>query len=145
MNLINPDKHKQKLHLLKFRWKRATKNYISQYPRYKMGFDSQGFRAGPLATITQTAGDITLYKAQLTGTIQQLNKHLTLIDKNINDLKKQYKNENIKLTTQLGANNASDPFKSDKYNENSKGYIFASYYTISLLTLTFFIYKQIKQ
>ena len=30
-------------------------------------------------------------------------------------------------------------------NQNSKSYVFASYYTISLLTLTFFIYKQIKQ
>tara|TARA_B110001454_G_C12647901_1_gene404156 strand:+ start:494 stop:931 length:438 start_codon:yes stop_codon:yes gene_type:complete len=145
MNLSKPQNYKKKLHLLKFRWKRATKNYISEYPRYKMGFDPQRFRAGPLATITQTAGDIALYKAQLTGTIHKLNIDLTKIDNEINKLKKQYKNENVKLTTQLGANNASDPFKADKYNENSKSYIFASYYTISLLTLTFFIYKQIKQ
>ena len=51
----------------------------------------------------------------------------------------------IQLGTKLGANNASIPFKIDKYNENSESYIISSYYFISLLTMSFFIYKQLKQ
>ena len=35
--------------------------------------------------------------------------------------------------------------KIDKYNENSESYIISSYYIISLLTMSFFIYKQLKQ
>tara|TARA_B100001123_G_C15130275_1_gene955021 strand:+ start:317 stop:754 length:438 start_codon:yes stop_codon:yes gene_type:complete len=140
-----PKIHKKKLDLLKFRWKRATNTYISRYPKYKLGFDPQSFEAGPLANVRKIADDVKLYKAQLTGAIHNLNTRLNKLNNKIKNLKKIYREEHIKLTTQLGDNNASDPFKKDKYNENSKSYVFASYYTISLLTLTFFIYKQIKQ
>ena len=58
-------------------------------------------------------------------------------------VKTKYNDSKIQLGTKLGANNASIPFKIDKYNENSESYILASYYFIALLTTSFFIYKQI--
>ena len=35
--------------------------------------------------------------------------------------------------------------KTDKYNANSETYIQASFYILSISTITFFIYKQLKQ
>ena len=53
-----------------------------------------------------------------------------------------YQSQRVKLETQLGANNASPTFKKDKYYENNESYIFATYYVIALLSITFFLYKQ---
>ena len=35
--------------------------------------------------------------------------------------------------------------KINKYNENSQSYIYTSYYVIGILSISFFIYKQLKQ
>ena len=49
------------------------------------------------------------------------------------------------LINEYGSNIASNRLKTDKYNSNSESYITASFYILSISTLTFFIYKQLKQ
>ena len=66
-------------------------------------------------------------------------------DGRINFIKTKYNSEKLNLETALGNNEAGKPMKIDKYNENSISYILSSYYTIGILSISYFIYKQLKQ
>ena len=61
------------------------------------------------------------------------------------NLKNAIGNNKQSLMNEYGSNNASNTLKTDKYKQNSETYITASFYILSISTLTFFIYKQLKQ
>ena len=57
----------------------------------------------------------------------------------------KYGKEKVTLDSILANNVAGKPLKVDKYDENSQSYVYSSYYIIGILTMSFFIYKQLKQ
>ena len=142
--MTTPNVFKEKLDTLNIRWTNAKNNYKASYSDAQLGLDTaKNVRARDAAT--KTYSDILQLEAKMIGTMSAANSYLSNKDNQIKYVKTKYNDSKIQLGTKLGANNASIPFKIDKYNENSESYIISSYYFISLLTMSFFIYKQLKQ
>lgn len=133
----------QQLKNLKYRWAAATKKYVTHYPDSKLGLDISQFNRA-LAQVRTTYNDINILKANLDGNISSNDKNLADKNKMINNIKNQYNDQHTELRSKIGENKSAIPFKVQKYDENSKSYIFSSFYTISIFTMFFFIYKQIK-
>jgi len=141
---VEPKQIEDEIKTLKFRWKNATTNYISTFPNAASGIDKvQNSR--DYKSIISTKADIQILQAKLKGLLTTNSNYIKSQEERINILKKKYNDAKLDLTTELGNNNAGKPMKIDKYNENSKAYIFTSYYTIGILSISYFIYKQLKQ
>jgi|TARA_B110000967_G_C18816303_1_gene526311 hypothetical protein len=132
----------KQLENLKYRWTIATKKYVTHYPDYKLGLDRSQYNRA-IAQVRKTYNDVSILKSNLDGNISSNAKNLKQKDIKIKDIKKKYNDQHGELRNQLGSNKAAKPFKIQKYDENSKSYIFSSFYTISIFTLSFFIYKQL--
>ena len=74
-----------------------------------------------------------------------MNYYLETKDTKIKGIKHEYDNNHINLENRISKNVASKPFKIDKYDETYENLIYLSYYIIGGMTLSFFIYKQIKE
>ena len=132
----------QQLKNLQYRWSQATNKYIKHYPDFKLGLDKSQYNRA-LAQVRTTYNDMAILKANLDGNIKSNATNLEEKDKKIKQIKSQFENEYTTLRSKLGENKSAIPFKIQKYDENSKSYIFSSFYTISIFTLAFFMYKQI--
>jgi len=132
----------QQLKNLKYRWSQSTNKYIIHYPDYKLGLDMSQYNRA-LAQVRTTYNDMAILKANLDGNIKSNTSNLEEKDKKIKQIKSKFDNEYTSLQSKLGENKSALPFKIQKYDENSKSYIFSSFYTISIFTMAFFIYKQI--
>ena len=93
----------------------------------------------------KTYQDLITFQAKITGNVDTLNYYLEGKDSNITNIKKEYNDNNLKLKSSISNNLSSVPFKFDKYDETYENLIYLSYYIISGMTLSFFIYKQIKE
>jgi len=97
------------------------------------------------SNLATTLGKFKSLDARLTGSADGKNVNLKKWDSKIKNLKADIGNNKQELLNEININNASDRLKTDKYNYNSETYIQASFYVLSISTLTFFIYKQLKQ
>jgi hypothetical protein len=140
--MSEPATLKKQLDLLKFRWKNACNQYIAAYPNYAINPQNNSQFSRSWQNVVKTYQDIQVFKAKMTGVVASTNGYLESKDAGINEIKNTYNKSKVRLETELGVNNASPNFKKDKYYENSKSYIFASYYLIGLLSIIFFMYKQ---
>ncbi len=132
----------QQVKNLKYRWDIATKKYKMHYPDFKLDLDKTQYNRA-LAQVMNVFNDINILKANLDGNISSNDNKLQDKDKKIKAIKNQYNNEYSQLKSKLGENKSAKPFKIQKYDENSKSYIFSTFYTASIFTLFYFIYKQI--
>lgn len=131
------------LNNLKKRWQAATYKYVKAYPDNKLGLDKTQYNRA-VEQVSKTFNDISVLKANLDANIRSNKNTLQAKDNNIKSVKQTYSTSKTDLISKLGEHKAAIPLKTQKYDENSKSYIFTSYYTISLFTLCFFIYKQFK-
>ena len=142
--MTEPKQLESQLKTLRFRWKNATNQYINTYPDAALGLDktqnSRNYQA-----ILATKRDINLLQATLNGLLETTGNYIKSQDSRINQIKKVYNENKLDLVTEKGNNQSGKPLKIDKYNENSKAYILTSYYTIGVLSISYFIYKQLKQ
>ena len=113
----------QQLKNLKYRWTAATKKYVTHYPDSKLGLDRSQFNRA-LAQVRTTYNDINILKANLDGNISSNDKNLADKNKMINNIKNQYNDQHTELRSKIGENKSAIPFKVQKYDENSKSYIF---------------------
>jgi predicted PolB exonuclease-like 3'-5' exonuclease len=86
-----------------------------------------------------------LLQATLNGLLTTTGTYIDSQSNRINLMKNKYNKDKLDLVTENGKNESGKPMKIDKYNENSKAYILTSYYTIGILSISYFIYKQLKQ
>lgn len=70
----------------------------------------------------------------------QTDKELVKID----NLKKRYNNRKLTLSEKIDLGLANSPRKVDTLDKKSRAYLTTSFYTVSLFTMSFFIYKQLK-
>tara|TARA_B100001741_G_C16422793_1_gene537078 strand:+ start:345 stop:785 length:441 start_codon:yes stop_codon:yes gene_type:complete len=140
----NPDKLQSTLDSFKSRWNIHTTNYIKTYPDWKMNINTVPNERA-LAAVMKTMSDIRIMDASLTGKVNVSGDYIESINKKIKTVKDKYGKEKINLDSVLSNNVAGKPLKIDKYDENSQSYIYTSYYTIGILTMFFFIYKQLNQ
>lgn len=141
---VEPKQLEDKIKNLRFRWQNATKQYIATYPDFALGLDKvQNSRA--MRSVEATKVDIHKLQAKLVGLLATTGNFINYQSNNITQAKKKYEDSKLDLETAVGNNKSGKPMKIDKYNENSKAYILASYYTIGILSTSYFIYKQLKQ
>ena len=141
----NPEKLESDLQKIKNRWVQHTKSYIQTFPAAKMGTDDTKLNDRAYNAVMNVMSDIRLLEAHLTGKVNTATSFITNMDKRISDVKLKYKNEKTVLDSTLANNIAGKPLKVDKYDENSQSYVYASYYTIGILTMYLFIYKQLQE
>ena len=142
--MSEPKQLESRVKTLRFRWNNATKQYINTYPQAALGLDkTQNSRN--YQSVLSTKKDINLLQATLNGLLQTTGSYIESQDTRINLMKKKYNKDKLELVTENSKNKSGKPMKIDKYNENSKAYILTSYYTIGILSISYFIYKQLKQ
>ena len=132
----------QQLKNLKYRWSISTKKYVTHYPDFKLNLDKTQYNRA-LAQVMNVFNDFNILKANLDGNILSNKNKLQTKGTEIKNIKDQFNSQYSSLRSKLGENNASKPFKIQKYDENSKTYIFSTFYTASIFTLFYFIYKQL--
>ena len=132
----------QQVKNLKYRWDVATKKYIAHYPDFKLNLDKTQYNRA-WAQVMNVFNDINILKANLDGNISSNDTTLKEKDTKIKNIKRQFNSQYSELRSKLGENKSSKPFKIQKYDENSKSYIFTTFYTASIFTLFYFLYKQI--
>lgn len=141
--MTNPDILKQKIKSLKQIWDSQTKTYVDTYPEKKLGdskLNDQSF-----SNLVDTYSKMVSLDAQLHGVSNGVNDNLKMWDNKLVNLKNAIGNNKQALINEYSTNNASGRLKTDKYNANSETYINASFYILAISTITFFIYKQLKQ
>ena len=142
--MSEPKQLESKLKTLRFRWNNATKQYINTYPQAASGLDNTQ-NSRNYQSVLSTKKDINILQATLNGLLSTTGNYINSQDNRINLMKKKYNEQKLDLVTEKGNNKSGKPMKIDKYNENSKAYILSSYYTIGILSISYFIYKQLKQ
>lgn len=144
IKMSEPKQLESKLKTLRFRWNNATKQYINTYPQAASGLDNTQ-NSRNYQSVLSTKKDINILQATLNGLLSTTGNYINSQDNRINLMKKKYNEQKLDLVTEKSNNKAGKPMKIDKYNENSKAYILSSYYTIGILSISYFIYKQLKQ
>ncbi len=120
-------------------------NYIKYYVMNKGGTDENNNLNRAKTQWEKLAGDVNSLEAIIKSKIS-LNKDL--VDnksKKINTLKKKWKAENKKLKHQYKSNVAGKPMREQLYDEHTSNIIETLFYTISILGMGVFLYKQIKE
>lgn len=125
-------------------WKNMCTTYINTKAESEIDKTSN-VNSQAMSNLVNTYGKYKSLDAKLTGSIDGLNNNLSDVDGEIQLLKSRIGNDKQELINQININNSSGRLKTDKYNYNSKTYIQASFYVLSISTITFFIYKQLKQ
>uniref|UniRef100_A0A6C0KA86 Uncharacterized protein n=1 Tax=viral metagenome TaxID=1070528 RepID=A0A6C0KA86_9ZZZZ len=135
---------KEKLDSLKKIWDAQSTTYINTKPSAELE-NNNTVNAQALSNLANTYGKFLTLDAQLTGVSNGVNVYLKSWDNKMDILKRSIGNSKQTLKNEINTNNASGRMKTDKYNYNSETYIQASFYILSISTITFFIYKQLKQ
>ena len=142
--MSEPNVLKQKISSLKQIWKSQTDEYIKTYPDKKLG-ENKTLNERSFSNLVNTYSKMVSFDAQLHGLSEGVNVNLKTWDNKLVSLKNAIGNNKQELINEYGSNIASNRLKTDKYNSNSESYITASFYILSISTITFFIYKQLKQ
>ena len=140
---MNPDTLKQKINSLQQVWDAQPKQYVNTYPDKKFGSNTI-LNERSFNNLVDSYSKMVSVDAQLQGLTTGINENLKMWDNKLVTLKNSIGSNKNTLTNELGINNASGRMKTDKYNSNSETYIQASFYILSISTITFFIYKQLK-
>ena len=135
---------KEKISSLQQIWKAQSQEYIKTYPDAKLGTNATLNRRS-FDNLVDTYSKMISFDAQLHGLSDGVNVNLEKWDNKLVSLKNAIGNNKQGLINEYSTNIASSRLKTDKYNSNSESYITASFYILSLSTITFFIYKQLKQ
>lgn len=135
---------KEKLDSLKKIWDAQSTTYVNTKPSAELE-NNNTVNAQALSNLANTYGKFLTLDAQLTGVSNGANVYLKSWDNKMDILKRSIGNSKQTLKNEINTNNASGRMKTDKYNYNSETYIQASFYILSISTITFFIYKQLKQ
>lgn len=135
---------KEKISSLQTIWKAQTKDYINTYPDAQFG-TNKTLNERSFNNLVKTYSKMVSFDAQLQGLSEGVNVNLKNWDNKLVSLKNAIGNNKQGLKNEYSTNIASNRLKTDKYNSNSESYITASFYILSLTTISFFIYKQLKQ
>jgi hypothetical protein len=142
--MSNPKTMREDLKRLKLRWNLATKQYVDTYPDFATGINKAP-NSRAMDAVLGVMKDVKKFKGVLTGNITGSVTFLNETSKMIKTTKDKYNNSKLSLQSELAGNKAGKPMKINKYNENGQSYIYTSYYVVGILSMSFFIYKQLKQ
>ena len=132
-----------RLNKLKNDWNITKNRFINTYPRSKINKNDRAFITSEEKLKSLKKQINSLYEST-NDDIDKNGKYLDFFNNYIENIKKTINEKKIGLVTKTGENLSGKPLKIDKYNINSLAYINITYYMISIFSMSFFIYKQIK-
>ena len=132
-----------RLNKLKNDWNITKKRFINTYPRSKINKNDRAFITSE-EKLKYLKNKINSLYESTKDDIEKNGKYLDFFNNYIENIKKTINEKKIGLVTKTGENLSGKPLKIDKYNNNSLAYINITYYMISIFSMSYFIYKQIK-
>ena len=131
-------------------WDSEYDKWYKAVAEEKMKDDYIEGRAGALSTIA--FDKLANAESELRIIASQIKTHISNAEKNIttkSDMLKNKRNVNSdsinKKQAYIDKNKSSGTRQIDKLDEKSRAYLTTTFYSISLITMSFFIYKQLKQ
>ena len=132
-----------RLNKLKSDWNITKNRFINTYPRSKVNKNDRAFITNK-EKLDSIKNEINSLYESTKDDIEKNGKYLDFFNNYIENIKETINEKKIGLVTKIGENLSGNPLKIDKYNNNSLAYINITYYMISIFSMSFFIYKQIK-
>lgn len=132
-----------RLNKIKSDWNITKNRFINTYPRSKVNKNDQAFITSKEKLDSIKKEIDSLYESTKDD-IEKNGTYLDFFNNYIENIKKTINEKKIGLVTKTGENLSGNTLKVDKYNNNSLAYINITYYMISIFSMSFFIYKQIK-
>ena len=136
-------KLENRLNKLKSDWNITKNRFINTYPRSKVNKNDRAFITTK-EKLDSIKNEINSLYEITNDDIEKNGKYLDFFNNYIENIKGTINENKIGLVTKIGKNLSGNPLKIDKYNNNSLAYINITYYMISIFSMSFFIYKQIK-
>ena len=150
LNKIQIGNLKNELETQQSIWSSEYDKWYKAFAEEKMKNDYIEGREGAQSTIAFDR--LVDVEAKLRTIESQLKTHISGAEKNItikSDIlkNKRYVNSDSinKKKTYIDKNKSSGVRQIDKLDEKSRGYLTTTFYSISLITMSFFIYKQLKE
>lgn len=128
-------------------WKALTEKYCNQYADEKLN-DTYPSPTGSTATMSQIqmrAEEILKLEASLLGRSMANSKNIKNARDKLKELRNRYEGRKSNLEKKISLERANNPRKVDTLDKKSRAYLTTSFYTISILSMSFFIYKQLKE
>lgn len=142
---MGPDAIKDKLEQHIRLYPYIKKNYIDYYVMNKAGTDENNGLHRTKTAWNKLGGKMVGLEAIVKS---QINMNKELVDKKsskINVLKRKWVDESSKLKSTYKNNIAGRPLQNQLYDEHSNNIVETIYYSLSIIGMGFFIYKQIKE
>ena len=117
----------------------ADKEINSNRPNAEDYFNSQ---KNILLTIY---AQVEVIESKISGYIKTNSNQIIEKTNKIKNLRLNSENSIANMENDIEKNKTGVTLKTDKIDEKSRAYLSTSFYTISLITMSFFIYKQLKQ
>ena len=144
-NNMGPNEIDEKKKMYNDRYPLIKANYIKYYVMNKGGIDETNNLSRVKAQWEKLATEVNNLEAIVKSQIK-LNKNLVdSKSQKINNLKGKWKKENSKLKHQYKSNIAGKPMRKQLYDEHTNHIIETAFYSISIIGMGLFLYKQIKE
>ncbi|MAT48983.1 MAG: hypothetical protein CMA27_04040 [Euryarchaeota archaeon] len=132
-----------RLNKIKRDWNITKNRFINTYPRSKVNKNDRAFITSK-EKLDSIKNEINSLYEKTKDDTEKNGKYLDFFNNYIENIKETINEKKIGLVTKTGENLSGNPLKIDKYNNNSLAYINITYYMISIFSMSFFIYKQLK-
>ena len=95
--------------------------------------------------LTEIEKDLRLIDAEIQTHINNAESRISSKSAELQDLRDGKSNSIQKMKEYIDRNKSSSTRQIDKLDEKSRAYLTTTFYSVSLITMSFFIYKQLKQ
>ena len=144
-NNMGPDEIDEKKKMYSDKYPLIKANYLKYYVMNKGGIDETNNLSRTEAQWEKLSQEVNNLEAIVKYQIK-LNKNLVdSKSKNINNIKGKWIKENRKLKHQYKSNIAGKPMRKQLYDEHTNHIIETIFYSISIVGMGIFMYKQIKE
>lgn len=127
-------------------WSMLEDNYCRAYAKEKINPGSSTQMSDRfMAQLEDKAAKILQEEGELLGMSIENGIEIDKARNKLKNLKTRYEERGENLNKYIDLNQANNPRKVDTLDKKSRAYLTTSFYTISILTMSFFIYKQLKE
>ena len=127
-------------------WNTLVENYCRAYAKEKIDPGSSTQMSNRfMAQLENKAAEILKEEGELLGMSIINGEEIDKARNKLKNLKTRYETREKDLNKYIDLNQANNPRKVDTLDKKSRAYLTTSFYTISILTMSFFIYKQLKE
>ena len=150
MNKNQIEDLKTKIDTIKTQWGITLEKYYEAYAdkKTKENDSNSGVVSafgGERQNLLTLFAEVEKIESTISGLITTNSRQIKKKTNQIKNMRLNSENSIANMEKDIEKNKTGVTLKTDKIDEKSRAYLSTSFYTISLITMTFFIYKQLKQ